>query len=114
MGLFEEDKYIVPTLFFLGLVFLLQRLVLPAFGLTLKKPILYWLIGSVVLTVLSALFMMYYVTLIGIALFLGLLAWYLLKNTPTDDTASPQLKLLETKESKDSKRDEKKPQKGKK
>lgn len=114
IGLFEEDKYIVPTLFFLVLIFLLQRLVLPAFGLTLENPLLYWLVGSVVLTVLSAVFMMYYVTLIGIALFLGLLAWYLLKSTPDDGAeSSPQLKLLETKEAKKTE-PQKKTQKSKK
>ncbi len=94
IGLFEKDRYIVPTLFFLLLLFLLQQLVLPAFNLSLKEPVLYWLFGTVVLVVLSAVFMFYYVTLIGIALFLGLLAWYLLKSIPDEP------KLLESKDSK--------------
>jgi len=95
IGLFEKDRYIIPALFFLGLLFLLQQLVLPAFSVSLKNPILYWLSGAVVLTVLSAVFMFYYVTLIGIALFLGLLAWYLLQSLPEDqDPTEIQPKLL--------------------
>lgn len=84
IGLFEKDRYIVPFLFFLGLLFLLQQLVLPAFGVNLKSPLLYWLLGSVIVALISALFMLYYVTLVSIAVFLGLLAWYLLKSVPED------------------------------
>jgi len=101
IGLFERDRYIVPTLFFLGLLFLLQQLVLPALGMTVKNPLLYWLLGAVALTVVSAVFMLYYVTLVGIALFLGLLAWYLIKSVPEEgDGVAIQPKLLETSEAK--------------
>ncbi|MBL4644389.1 MAG: hypothetical protein JKX80_00810 [Candidatus Pacebacteria bacterium] len=94
IGLFDKDRYIIPTLFFLGLLFLLQQLVLPAFNVNLKNPTLYWLLGATVLSVVSAVFMLYYVTLIGIALFLGLLAWYLVKNVPEEDSSAALPKLL--------------------
>jgi cell division septation protein DedD len=110
--LFERDRYIVPTLFFLGLLFLLQHLVLPALGITLRNPVTYWLLGAVVLTVVSAMFMFYYVTLMGSALFLGLLVWYLLKSVPAEEerAANAQPKLLEiakTKESRTKRSDKK-------
>jgi hypothetical protein len=97
VGLFERDRYIVPALFFLGLLFLLQHLVLPALGITLRNPVMYWLLGVVVLTVVSAMFMLYYVTLMGSTLFLGLLVWYLLKSVPAEEegAANAQPKLLE-------------------
>ncbi|QSH39547.1 hypothetical protein JXR01_00860 [Candidatus Kaiserbacteria bacterium] len=96
IGLFEKDRYIVPTLFFLVVLFLIQHLILPAFSISLKNPLLYWLVGSVVLAVLSSVFMLYYVTLIAIALFLGILAWYLLQNISDEDGTPVQPKLLET------------------
>lgn len=110
IGLFATDRYIIPTLFFLGLLFLLQQLVLPAFGVSLKNPILYWLFGTIVLAVVSALFMLYYITLVGIVLFLALLAWYLVQNTPSDKTAasSSETKLLEVAGSKAKALEEKK------
>tara|TARA_B100000745_G_scaffold187366_2_gene122895 strand:- start:47453 stop:48592 length:1140 start_codon:yes stop_codon:yes gene_type:complete len=95
IGLFEKDRYIIPTLFFLGLLFLLQHLVLPALGMTLRNSTLYWLFGTIVLAIISAVFMFYYITLVAIGLFLGLLAWYLLKSIPEDEgSSSTQPKLL--------------------
>lgn len=96
IGLFEKDRYIMPTLLFFGILFLLQHFVLPAFSVSLKNPLLYWLVGSVVLAVLSSVFMLYYVTLLAIALFLGILAWYLLQNISEDMDVPTQQKLLET------------------
>ncbi len=95
IGLFKADTYIVPVLFFLVLVFLLQQIVLPAFNVSLKDPLLYWLFGSMVLAILAAVFMLYYVSLVGIAIFLGALARYLMQSTP-DETAATEVKLLET------------------
>lgn len=102
IGLFEADTYIVPTLFFLALIFLLQHIVLPAFSVSLKNPLLYWLLGSMVLAIVAAVFMLYYVSLVAVAVFLGALARYLLQNTPgdTDSSAATQPKLLETAETK--------------
>jgi len=108
IGLFEKDRYIIPTLFFLGLLFLLQQLVLPAFSVNLKNPTLYWIFGSVVLTVVSAVFMFYYITLVGIALFLGLLAWYLIKNVPEEETTPGQPKLIDEKSTSRKERQEQK------
>jgi len=79
-GFLESDRYIVPVLLFLGLIFILQKFILPAFNVSLRNPLLYWLFGSIVLAVVSATFMFYYVTLISITLFLAVLAWYLLEN----------------------------------
>jgi len=96
-GFFATDRYIVPALFFIVLLFLLQQLVLPAFSVNMKNPLLYWLVGSLLLAVLSAAFMFYYIALIAIALFLGVLAWYLLESIPeSDDAKSSQTKLLGT------------------
>ena len=51
-----------------------------------------------VLTGISALFMFYYVSIIGIALFLALLAWYLIQNVPDEEGASTgQMKLIDEK-----------------
>ncbi len=97
IGLFECDAYIVPTLLFLGLLLLLQQLILPALKIDLKNPILYWVVGSMVLTGVSAVFMFYYVSIIGIALFLALLAWYLIQNTPEEGAGGGQMKLLNEK-----------------
>lgn len=96
IGLFEKDRYIVPAIFLLVVLFLIQQLVLPAFNVSLKNPLLYWLVGSVVLAVLSSVFMLYYITLLAIALFLGILAWYLLQNISEDTNAPTQPKLLDT------------------
>lgn len=109
IGLFEKDRFIVPTLFFLLLLFLLQQFVLPAFGVAMQQPVLYWLLGAVVLSLVSAFFMLYYITLIGIALFLGLLAWYLLQSIPEEESATKALAPL----SKDDSKDKEKPKNSK-
>ncbi|MAJ97082.1 MAG: hypothetical protein CMI56_00520 [Parcubacteria group bacterium] len=96
IGLFEKDRYIIPTLLFLAILFLIQHLVLPTLSISLKNPLLYWLVGSIVLAVLSSVFMLYYITLVSIALFLGILAWYLLKNISYEDGVHAGPKLLET------------------
>ena len=88
IGLFESDRYIIPVLLALGALLLVQQLLLPALGITLKNPLRYWIIGMLVLSVLAIAAMLYYVALVTLALFLGLLAWYLLDGV-TDD-ASPK------------------------
>ena len=54
------------------------------------------------LAIVAAVFMLYYVSLVAVAVFLGALARYLLQNTPgdTDSSAATQPKLLETAETK--------------
>ncbi len=100
IGLFEKDKYIVPLLFVALLLYLAYRYILPTIKIELKNPVMYWLIGSIVLTVGSAAMMYYYITLVGIAVFLAVMAWYLLKSVG-DEEHPVQPKLLETKNAKD-------------
>lgn len=87
IGLFESDRYIIPVLLALGALLLVQQVLLPALGIPLKNPLRYWIIGMLVLSVLAIAAMLYYVALVTLALFLGLLAWYLLDGV-TDDAAS--------------------------
>ncbi|PCI28387.1 hypothetical protein COB52_03785 [Candidatus Kaiserbacteria bacterium] len=99
IGLFEKDKYIVPLLFLALLLYLAYRYILPMVKVDLKNPVMYWLVGSVVLTVGSAALMYYYITLVGIAVFLAVMAWYLLKSVGEEELPK-QPKLLETKHDK--------------
>mgnify|MGYP001165025387 CR=1 FL=1 len=96
--LFARDRYIIPSLIIIGLLLLLYRYARSVVIHKLKNPYIYGLVVSAVITVLSATFMMYYVTLAGIAVFLGVLAWYLIASVPPEDDVD--VKLLETKDAK--------------
>lgn len=78
-GLFVNDKYIVPSLFFLVLLYLLQQLLLPALGMKVERPLVFWMFGIIAIAVFAALLKLFYVTIFMLALFLALLAWYILE-----------------------------------
>jgi hypothetical protein len=82
LGLFEEDSYIIPMLFFLLILFLLQQLLLPAIGMPVKQPIVFWLFGSLAVAALTALLGYYYIALAMTALFAGLLIWFTIISIP--------------------------------
>ena len=90
IGLFAADTYIVPFLFLILVLFALQQLLLPSFGYPKVPSVPFWLAGTGILALGAAVFMYYAVALILIAVFLGILAWYLLRNAPENP-----IKLLE-------------------
>lgn len=87
-GLFVNDKYIVPSLFFLVLLYLLQQLLLPALGMKVERPLVFWMFGIIAIAVFAALLKLFYVTIFMLALFLALLAWYILELFDQDENPS--------------------------
>lgn len=98
LGLFAKDKYIVPSLFFLLLLYLLQQLLLPALGVQVDRPLVFWMFGVIALAVLAALLGFFYITLVMLAIFLVLLAWYLLQSAGDDSPGDDAPKALGTPE----------------
>lgn len=94
--------YSFVTLLAIGGVALLYMFIAPKMTFRIKNPLMFGLLGATLLAILSATFMLYYVTLVSIAAFLAILAWYLLTSIPLEDIdATPtQPKLLESTESK--------------
>lgn len=73
-----SDRYIVPSLFFLVLLYLLQQLLLPAFGMKVERPLVFWMFGVIAIAVFAGLLKLFYITVFMLAVFLALLAWYIL------------------------------------
>lgn len=69
--------FLIPTLFILAFLYLLQRVVLPMIGIIVERPVLFWMFSLVVLGAASALMKYYQITLAMAAVFLAILAWYL-------------------------------------
>lgn len=84
---------------FLGLLaYLGYRFVLPLVHIRIKNWTMFGMLTSTLVAILGATFMLYYVTLVAIAAFLALLAWYLLTGIPLEDEGvktPTQPKLIE-------------------
>lgn len=86
-----SDRYIIPSLFFLVLLYLLQQMLLPALGMRVEQPLVFWMFGVIVIAVFAALLKLFYITVFMLAVFLALLAWYILNLFDEHETvASPQ------------------------
>lgn len=86
-----SDRYIIPSLFFLILLYLLQQMLLPALGMRVEQPLLFWMFGVVAIAVFAALLKLFYITVFMLAVFLALLAWYILNLFDEHEAvASPQ------------------------
>lgn len=86
-----SDRYIIPSLFFLVLLYLLQQMLLPALGMRVEQPLVFWMFGVIVIAVFAALLKLFYITVFMLAVFLALLAWYILNLFDEHEAvASPQ------------------------
>ena len=82
-----RTSFLVPTAFLLLFVFLMQQIVLPMVGVIVERPIIFCMFSVILFAIAAGILGFYQVTLVMIALFLGLLAYYLLK-TASDEVAS--------------------------
>lgn len=85
-----SDRYIVPSLFFLVLLYLLQQLLLPAFGMKVERPLVFWMFGVIAIAVFAGLLKLFYVTVFMLAVFLALLAWYILDLFDEEKPSTPK------------------------
>ncbi len=76
--------FLIPTLFILLFIFLIQQIALPMLGVIVERPLVFWMFSVILVAIASGLLKYYKLTLVMIAIFLGLLAWYLL-NEATDE-----------------------------
>lgn len=93
--------FLIPTLFILLFVFLIQQIALPMLGIIVERPIIFWMFSVIVAAIAAGLLKSYKITLAMIAVFLGLLAWYLLRevnNEVNGKTDATTAKPIEGKE----------------
>ncbi len=82
--------FIVPTIFLLLAVWLLQKVFLPMIGMVIKRKILFWILSLSVLVAATALLKYYKITLIIVALLLTLTAWHLFKQVDKQQSTTQQ------------------------
>lgn len=70
--------FLIPTLFILLFIFLVQQIALPMLGIIVERPLVFWMFSVIVVAIAGGLLQYYKITLVMIAVFLALLAWYLL------------------------------------
>ncbi len=77
-GLVARAGFLIPTLFILLFIFLIQQIALPMIGIIVERPLVFWMFSVIVVAIAAGLLKYYKITLVMIAVFLALLAWYLL------------------------------------
>ncbi len=105
-GLVARAGFLIPTLFILLFIFLIQQIALPMIGIIVERPLVFWMFSVIVVAIASGLLKYYKITLVMIAVFLALLAWYLLSEAegeinekvekPKEDRESQQKTLVKT------------------